>query len=59
MDSMKSMGKSELVERRDALQKQIMTMKWDLSHNQLHAGKKRKLETLEKELSSVSRVLHE
>lgn len=52
-----AMGREELMERREELLRKVRTMQWDKSLNQLHAGMKRKLDSMEKELNHIADAL--
>ncbi len=56
-NAVQTLGRTELIERREELLRKVRTMQWDKSLNQLHAGMKRKLDSMEKELGHIADAL--
>ncbi len=50
--------RSELKERLESVDKQIMTMEWDKAHNQLNAGVEEKYANLKTEHEKLTRKIN-
>jgi hypothetical protein len=53
------MEKDKLLEKKEALIKQIQILEWDVNRKQIHLGQKRRLKEMKEQLEEINKKLNE